>query len=97
MIRAEAEIIARFAGMAHVSKSEQVVIRWPDSKYRQPGLYPAVAPAALPAIREQPSRRPVQLDSRVRGNDGEQPRNNESSVFSITDGRVHPASGNQSA
>jgi hypothetical protein len=42
MIRAEAEIPVRFAGMARVSQSVQAVIRCPDSDYRHPGLDPNV-------------------------------------------------------
>ncbi len=94
MIRAEAEILVRFAEMARVSQSEQVVILWPDSEYRHPGLDPAVAPASLPATREQPARRPVLLDSRLRGNDGENGRHNGPSEFAISDGQVHTTSGN---
>ena len=37
-----------------------------------PDFDPGVAPASLPAIRQQPARRPVLLDDRVHGHDDRQ-------------------------
>src|SRR5271157_4704635 len=58
MIRAEAEILVRFAGMARVSQSGQAVIRGPDSEYRHPALDPG-SRLRIPACAEMTENSPV--------------------------------------
>ena len=60
---------------------------WARQRGDHPELEPTVVPASLPATREQPARRPVLLDSRVRENDGENARHDGPSAFSISDGQ----------
>ena len=62
MIRAEAEILVRIAGMARVSQSRQAVIPDPDSEYRHPGLDPnAVDLGRMPLIQNPCFRRGISL------------------------------------